>query len=83
MKFENDLEDIVDCSSNDVFLLAETPGVFFKAYLHVLEGLQEFGTSPLDLPLSRYLVDCDRRVMLLVSWCFEPSQPQRITLGLR
>ena len=23
------------------------------------------------------------RIFLLVSWCFEPSQPQRITSGLR
>ena len=24
----------------------------------------------------------DEEMKLLVSWCFEPSQPQRITLGL-
>ena len=64
--FENGLEDIIDSSSSDVYTLAEATGAFFEAYRHVLEGLQEFGSSPHDFPMSRYLVDCNKQVMMAI-----------------
>ena len=60
--FENCLEDIIASSSSDVFTMAETTGAFFEAYRHVLEGLQDFGASPRDFPMARYLVDCNTQV---------------------
>ena len=56
--FENGLEDIIDSSSSDVYTLAEATGAFFEAYRHVLEGLQD--------PVSRYLVDCNKQVMMAI-----------------
>ena len=40
-------------------------------------------STSLSLLLLKICSDCEIKIFFLVSWCFKPSQPQRITSGLK
>ncbi|KAK7498028.1 hypothetical protein BaRGS_00010616 [Batillaria attramentaria] len=55
--FERDLTQILNMTSNDEFVMAETTA-FFESYRHVLERL----TCMLSVPMMRYIVQCRKDV---------------------
>ena len=53
VRFTNGLDDIVNSTANDVYLMAESPS-YFEAYCHVLEALKEMRGE--TLPFLDYIV---------------------------
>ena len=53
VRFINGLDDIVNTTANDVYLMAESPS-YFEAYCHVLESLKEMKGE--TLPFLDYIV---------------------------
>ncbi|XP_059147742.1 NFX1-type zinc finger-containing protein 1-like [Physella acuta] len=56
--FQNHLEDVFTSSSeNDTFIMAETTA-YFESYRHVLEGLKEM----ISIPLEKYIIFCKHEI---------------------
>ncbi|CAL1546920.1 unnamed protein product [Lymnaea stagnalis] len=55
--FQNNLEQVFTSSEHDTFVMAETTA-YFESYRHVLEGLQEMQS----IPLERYIIGCKREI---------------------
>ena len=53
VRFINGLDDIINTTANDVYLMAESPS-YFEAYCHVLEALKEMSGE--TLPFFDYIV---------------------------
>ncbi|XP_067650930.1 NFX1-type zinc finger-containing protein 1-like [Haliotis asinina] len=58
VRFEQNLDIVLNTSPTDTFVMAETPA-YFEAYRHVLSSLQQIEDS---LPFQRYLVHCETNI---------------------
>ncbi|KAL3859443.1 hypothetical protein ACJMK2_009663 [Sinanodonta woodiana] len=54
VRFENQLDRVVNITPNEIFVMAETPA-YFEAYRHIMKGLQEIQSS---MPFQKYFVEC-------------------------
>ncbi|KAL3859446.1 hypothetical protein ACJMK2_009666 [Sinanodonta woodiana] len=58
VRFENQLDRVIDITPSEIFVMAETPA-YFEAYRHILKGLQEIHMS---MPFQKYFVECETNI---------------------
>ncbi|KAK3611429.1 hypothetical protein CHS0354_027157 [Potamilus streckersoni] len=58
VRFENQLDRVINITPNEIFVMAETPA-YFEAYRHILKGLQEIQNT---MPFQKYFVECQMEI---------------------